>query len=366
MQVVHEGEPLNMEEIEAAGHRLAAAAEAGDWQLVKEMAAASTTNRAAAVAVCGPIGIRGLQAAAEHGQADVVNVLLAAGNSVDIWDAGMWDFDTWQPYIWDAELDRDVYFSLLRRGPAAVVNAAVRGGSAEAVRLLCAARAPINYADEDTGETPLYVSLFRGYWYEPRLLEDINVDVVRALLECGADPNADAPMDYEHYDGFDVLCWAAMEDNAHIVNVLVEAGADLSGPQFSLHVAAANGSLATVKALLAAGADPNYAITRVGEGPWTPLHYLVWDTDGGCGGSHNFAGVPEVVRALMEGGADPWAKDGEGRTALDLIEKEIWGWSSEEEAAGKVLGEDQQFLREQEIASALRAAMDAALEEGAV
>lgn len=68
----------------------------------------------------------------------------------------------------------------------------------------------------------------------------------------------------------------------------------------ALHLAAADGSVAIVRAALAAGADPN-AVDRRG---WTPLHFA----------AQNY--FPEVARLLIAGHADPDLGDENGNTPL--------------------------------------------------
>ena len=62
-----------------------------------------------------------------------------------------------------------------------------------------------------------------------------------------------------------------------------------------------------MKALLAAGADPN--ARELPALLWqTPLHYAV-----------RIGQYPEVVKALLDAGADPSAKDKEGKTPVELV-----------------------------------------------
>ena len=61
---------------------------------------------------------------------------------------------------------------------------------------------------------------------------------------------------------------------------------------------------AAMKALLAAGANPN-ARNKWG---WTPLHLAAENSDS-----------PAVVRALLAAGANPRAKDKEGKLPVELI-----------------------------------------------
>lgn len=99
---------------------------------------------------------------------------------------------------------------------------------------------------------------------------------VRALLEHGGKPDAT-----ENWHGQTALMWAALENHAEVVKLLVAAGADVNrastkhdwvqisysegnvpknrdlGGLTALQFAARNGSMAAVDALLEAGADPN-------------------------------------------------------------------------------------------------------------
>ena len=72
-----------------------------------------------------------------------------------------------------------------------------------------------------------------------------------------------------------------------------------------LHMAAMNGDLSAMKALIAAGADPN---ARDNEGA-TPLHMAA------------YASRPKHVQMLLEAGADPLAKTDNGRDAGSMARK---------------------------------------------
>ena len=86
--------------------------------------------------------------------------------------------------------------------------------------------------------------------------------------------------------------------------VAFEARPGIAG-ETPLHDAAFAGDVETVKALLAAGADPNARDV----GGRTPLHGAVWPPK---------TAAPAVVGALLEAGADPNARDVDGRTPLHL------------------------------------------------
>jgi len=81
----------------------------------------------------------------------------------------------------------------------------------------------------------------------------------------------------------------------------------LGGGQTPLMVAALNGNIEAVHALLAAGANPN--ATTSGTHSWFPpgtssLRLIVYGGGSGCEDApRNTAGIPQVVRTLMAAGA---------------------------------------------------------------
>jgi hypothetical protein len=78
---------------------------------------------------------------------------------------------------------------------------------------------------------------------------------------------------------------------------------DTLKPPYPLHAAVRRGLCEQVARTL--GDFPDL-VDAPGEGDWTPLH---WAT---------MAGHADVVRLLLEAGADPSIRDGRGRTALQL------------------------------------------------
>jgi len=123
---------------------------------------------------------------------------------------------------------------------------------------------------EHKGEIDVNCDLFD---YTPLIFSSYqeNTDIVRMLLESGANP------DLEDKDGSTALRWAAR-----------------------------NGSEKALKLLLEAGADPNLADK---EDKMTALHYAV------------FARSAESVAALMKAGADPTLENIHGESALNYAYK---------------------------------------------
>ncbi len=118
------------------------------------------------------------------------------------------------------------------------------------------------------------------------------------LLEAGADPNA------RDNDTETVLMWAAAEGRANIVRMLIKAGADVNAitnlDGTALRWAVKSGDNETVRILLDAGANVNAPIVLI------QAVYL---------------GYTQIVRWLLELGADVNDTDSEGETALMIVQE---------------------------------------------
>jgi uncharacterized protein len=129
----------------------------------------------------------------------------------------------------------------------------------------------------------------------------LNPALVRDLLSAGADSNA------KIQGGNTALSIASFHGRKDNVEILLARGADpnlADDKGFSpVYLAIQNKHLDIVRMLLAAGANPNLATT----GRWTPLHKAAADEY--TAGFH----------VLLASGADRTLKNGDGRTADDII-----------------------------------------------
>ena len=122
-----------------------------------------------------------------------------------------------------------------------------------------------------------------------------DIDVVRALLQKGADVNA------AHGDGMTPLHWAAERSDARMAEMLIYAGANVAavtriGQYTPLHVAGRNGSAPVVEMLIEAGADVSARTTNSGV---TALHLAA------------ASGNPDVITPLIDHGSDVNALESE-------------------------------------------------------
>src|SRR6476646_8483026 len=123
---------------------------------------------------------------------------------------------------------------------------------------------------------------------------------VKKLIAQGADVNV------AEGDGMTAIHWAAEHGDSAMTMTLIRANADVKattriGYYTPLQLASRTGSPAVVRALLAAGADPN----RPDANGATALHLAA------------AAGNPDAVAALLEKGANPNARESEwGQTPL--------------------------------------------------
>ncbi|MBM3771003.1 MAG: hypothetical protein FJW27_06890 [Acidimicrobiia bacterium] len=256
--------------------------------------------------IAGSSGETPLMAASRTGVRAVVAALLDRGADVDAKDrnygqtALMWAI---------SERHSDVTRLLLQRGASATARStagyspllfAARVGDIESARLLLSAGAVPNDAAAD-GTSVLLTAVVRGH-----------VALALELLERGANPNADAT-------GYTALHWAAGSWETEMTG---PNGIDVrSDPEWAAlaGIPDTTQKLALIRTLLARGADPNAPLAkappRVG---YTQLvvEHRVAGTSPFVGATPfllaAMAGDVDVMRVLVEGGADPrrTAKDG--------------------------------------------------------
>jgi ankyrin repeat protein len=132
-----------------------------------------------------------------------------------------------------------------------------------------------------------------------------HIDAAQALIEAGADVNAKDDIQDSAY------LYAGARGHDEILRLTLENGADLASTNrfggTALIPASERGLLPTVEILLEAGVDPNH----VNNLNWTALHEAIVLGDG----SSRYV---EVVRALLDGGADIGIPDGDGVLPVDL------------------------------------------------
>jgi RNA polymerase sigma factor (sigma-70 family) len=148
-------------------------------------------------------------------------------------------------------------------------------------------------------------------------VESRQLDVVEALLEAGADPNPDS----EAYDGWTPLLIAITGGSCAIEQRLLARGAVIDAWS-----AAAGGFIDRLRALIRS--DPHVVHAR-GPNDATPLHFAI---------------SLDVVRLLVDSGADPLAKDKYGSTATRAV---AYSRRAQREAATELRelsGEDDIFV----------------------
>ena len=156
------------------------------------------------------------------------------------------------------------------------------------------------HAESQNGDTALLMAV----------ISDEQTAVVESLLDQGAGTQ------WEDESGFTLLHRASFFGASEVVRLLLERGYDPNANDDEdsgtpLFTAAMSGDPLVVEALLEYGADVHL---REGFWDWTPLHVA---TSGMTGGYAKGTAI-EVVRLLLDQGADVHSQDNQGETPLHL------------------------------------------------
>lgn len=195
---------------------------------------------------------------------------------------------------------------------------AIRNDDAEAIEALLKGDPALVEIRDANGVTPLLLALYQGrrdaagMIYKHKVTLDVFEasavgDVKQIAARVTEDPKS---VNAFAKDGFYPLGLAAFFGHSDAVALLLKSGADPKAVAKNdmrvqpLHAAVAQRSVASVKSLLAAGADPNARQ----QGGFTPLLAAAAKGD------------LEIVKLLVLNGADPNGKNDAGATPLTLAQ----------------------------------------------
>jgi len=271
-----------------ANDSLVTAAKQGDRAAIQALLSGSAKET-----VIGSQGAAALVWAATRNDAQMVDLLLAAGADVKAPN----EFGATALYAAADQSDPAMAKKLLAAG--ADPNMALPSGetplmvaanncNAETVRALLAGGADPNAKESNGGHTALMFALSQK---QSAIVED--------LVKHGAD------VDLASQTGFTPLMFAAQQGDADSARMLIKAGAKANEAQpktslTALMVASAEAKVQAVDVLLDAGANPN----AVDANGYAALHRVVRDSDYGVNAQDKVA-ILAITKSLLKHGANP-------------------------------------------------------------
>ena len=277
--LVETGADVNAAEGFGGNTPLHEAVEKGDVEIVKILVAAGADVNAEGFMSRTPLSL-----AAEKGATEIMQILLG-------------------PYADTPGGGEDKEAASTPSIGSEALYTAIEKGNVEMVRLLVEAGADVNAAEGFGGNTPLHEAVEQG-----------DTEMVKILVAAGADVNAEGSMSRTP------LSLAAEKGATEIMQILLGPYADTPGggedkeaastPSIgseALYTAIEKGNVEMVRLLVEAGADVNAA---EGFGGNTPLHEAVEQGD------------TEMVKILVAAGADVNAEGFMSRTPLTLAAEE--------------------------------------------
>ena len=291
--------------------------------------------------------------AARSGQVDAVRMLLNAGadsNATETWNgqsALMWAAAEGHVPVVQTLIDHGADIRARSGSGATPLLFAARKGSLNAVRALLAAGSDVNETRPD-GASPLLVAVINGH-----------EDLVDLLLEAGADPNVEGgstrltvqgmraqPMPLE----FRKLGYSEREgegvSRGNIFGKPLQAAVHVANWHISDQYIAVNlDRLRVIKSLLAHGADVN-GRNSMEEPRWSGARYRRHTTGATAFLFAAKVADVEVMRLLLEHGADPAIHTEDNITPLMAAAGISWASNQERASEAQVLEAVQLLVEE--------------------